>query len=147
MEVKYEYLLKTWGGFWNKHNIEIHKEPEIHNRWFDTKEDRNTEIERLKLLEKTHGEYLNSKGKINDSCIVMSLSEGLLTRYKFVIQSHVKVDDKIKVVENNLGYGFFDVKELDELGVCADYMKEWKWDICADLPDNAQRLYTTLLLR
>jgi hypothetical protein len=77
----------------------------------------------------------------------MSLSEGYLTKYEFIIQTHPKVGKKIKVVENNLGYGFFSAEELDELGQNADYMKEYKYDIEGKLPDKHTRLFTTLLLR
>lgn len=146
MGSKYEYLLHCWGGFWNDHNIVIHKEPEIPYKWFNTKEERDLEIKRLKNLEINQSKYLKDNNKINDSCIVMSLSEGYLTRYKFIIKSLIQLEDKIIEIENNLGYGFYSIEEFDELGQISDYMKEWKYDICTDLPDNHKRLYTTLIL-
>lgn len=141
MKYKYEYLLHCWGGFWNKSNIEIHKEPDFHYKWFNTKDERQAEIDRLDKLNES------LKGKLTNSTIARNFSEGYLTRFEFIIQSLVKINDEIITIENNLGYGFFDIKEFDELGNCADYMKEWKYDISIDLPDNHKRLFSTLILR
>ena len=147
MKYKYEYLLHRWGGFWNKHNILVHKEPDFEYKWFDTKEEREIEILRLRRLEDLQGQYLLTRNKYNDSTIAMSETEGYLTRYRFIIQAHVLVNNEIKVVENDLGYGFFSNEEFDCLGNCADYMKEWKYGISADLPDDHELLYSTLILR
>jgi hypothetical protein len=144
---KYEYLLTTWGGFWNPGNIEIHGEPKVHDRWFDTREARDAEATRLQDLAERHGRYLLSLGRFNDSVIAGRLSEGYLTRHEFVIQSHVKVGEEIRIIENNLGFGFWSHDEFDELGEVADYMKEWRYDLGNDLPDDAERLYSTLILR
>ena len=146
-EHKYEYLLHCWGGFWNEHNIKIHKEPNFEYKWFNTKEERDQEVIRLKALAQSHGEYLNSKGKINDSIIAMRVSEGYLTRYQFVLQSLIMEDSKIRIIENNLGYGFYSVDEFDILGNTAEYIKVWKYEGNNDLKDNHMRLFTTLILR
>jgi hypothetical protein len=143
---KYEYLLHCWGGFWNKNNIKIHKEPEINYKWFNTPEDRQQEIDRLNNLKEIHSQYLNNKGLYNDSCIVMTLSEGYLTRFRFIIQSLCEVEGEIITIENDLGYGVYSIKEFDVLGSIADYMKEWKYDVM-ELPDNHERLFSTLILR
>lgn len=147
MKYKYEYLLHCWGGFWNKHNIEIHKEPKINYKWFNSKQERQKEIDRLDLLSENHSKYLNSKNLHNDSILVKSLSEGYLTRFQFIIQSIIEDNGEIKIIENNLGYGFYDIKEFDEFGTISDYIKKWKYDICYDLSDNHKRLFTTLILK
>lgn len=146
MDYKYEYMLHCWGGFWNDKNIEIHKEPNIAYKWFNTKEERDFEIARLNNLKVSHGEYLTSQGMYNDSCIMISVSEGYLTRFRFILESLVVVDNKIERIERDLGYGFFSIEEFDELGNMAEYMKEWKYEI-NNLPDDHIRLYTTLILK
>jgi len=140
-DYKYEYLLHVWGGFWNDANIEIHKEPEINYKWFNTKEERQVEIDRL--------DAINKKYNLPNSIIAKTFSEGYLTRYEFVIESLIKFKDKIIRVENNLGYGFYSIEEFDQLGNIAEYIKEWKYDICLDedIYDNHERLYSTLILR
>lgn len=138
MKAKYEYLLHVWGGFWNPWNIAIHNEPHIEYQWFDTKEARQAEIDRLDKLK----EQLETW----DACIARTLSEGYLTRYRQVIYSLVKVGDEIIEVENDLGYGFYSDEEIKEID-CFDYFKEYKWDMCADLPEDAQPLVTTVILR
>ena len=145
-EYKYEYLLHCWGGFWNEENIKIHHEPNFSYKWFNTKEERDSEISRLTDLKDKHGEYLTSRGFFNDSCIVMYCTQGYLTRFEFILDSLVVVDNEIKRIERNLGYGFFSIEEFDELGNMADYMKEWKYET-NNLPDDHIRLYTTLILR
>jgi hypothetical protein len=139
MKYKYEYLLHCWGGFWNKHNVDIHKEPDFQYKWFNTKEERQIEINRLDAIQE--------KYKFKDGIIARSFSEGYLTRFQFVIQSIVEDNGELQIIENNLGYGFYDIEEFDEFGDIAQYMKEWKYDICANLTNNHKRLFTTLILK
>ena len=48
--MKYEYLLHTWGGFYNKYYQEKHGEvPGYH--YFDSKEERDEYLENLKKIE------------------------------------------------------------------------------------------------
>lgn len=144
---KYEYLLKAWGGFWNDHNIEVHGEPEKEYYWFNTAKERDKEELRLRKLCSSHSLYLMKNNLPNDSVIVFAKSEGYLTRYRFIIQAIVKVDNKLLTVENDLGYGFWTDNELDALGVRANYMKEYKYDVCTDLPDDHELIFSTLILR
>ena len=145
MKYKYEYLLRCWGGFWNEHNMKIHKEPNFEYKWFETEKDRDLEIRRLKNLEKSHGEYLKSLNQINDSCIVMSLTEGYLTRYQHIIEATVLNKGEIIKIQNNLGYGFFSDKEL--LTRDYDYMLDWKYGITSNLEDDHKLLHSTLILK
>jgi hypothetical protein len=144
-ELKYEYLLHQWGGFWNPLNLEIHKEPNVEYKWFNTKEKRQIEINRL--------EEIRSKLGTWDACIVTSLEEGYLTRYKFIIKSLIIYKGQIREIVNDLGYGFASSPEkLDILLNNFDYMKEYKWDIdiynqLEDLKDSdleVKRLITTV---
>lgn len=141
MKTKYEYLLHVWGGFWNKHNIAVHGDPDVPYRWFDTKEARDAEIARLEALNKT----LNSF----DAVIAHAKSEGYLTRFQQVLVTHVLISGELQIIENNLGFGFYSDAELKEENENIQYMKDWKWGISADIPDEAEVevLFTTLILR
>lgn len=135
--MKYEYLLHVWGGFWNSGNIAIHGDLDISYRWFDTKSDRQAEIDRLDSL-------CNSLGTF-DACISKHLTEGFLTRKEFIIQSFVKENGKLIIVENNLGYGFWSDSELEDDDSSVQYMKDWKWDVGYD--GDGQKIFSTLILR
>lgn len=135
--MKYEYLLHVWGGFWNAGNIAIHGDLDVPYRWFDSKSDRQAEIDRL-------DELCNSLGTF-DACIAKRLTEGFLTRKEFVIQSFVKDNGNLVIVENNLGYGFWSDDEFETEDSHIQYMKDWKWDVGYD--GDGQRIFTTLILR
>lgn len=141
-EWKYEYMLHVWGGFWNEANVKVHGEKYEPYKWFDTKKAMEAELQRLQTIAEKHGTL--------DSVIAHRIQEGYLTRFQHVIQSLVSVNGKIQIVENNLGYGFFSDKELAE-GLDYDsalhYMMKYKWDVCADLPDDVEPLFTTIVLR
>lgn len=139
MTYKYEYLLHVWGGFWNPWNKEIHNEPETEYLWFDTAEERQAELDRLRKIASELGTW--------DACIAHSMSEGYLTRYRHILHSLVMVDGQIIEVENDLGYGFFTQSDIEEDASSIQYFKDEKWDMRNDLPDNAERLFTTLIMR
>ncbi len=141
---KYEYLLKVWGGFWNEHNYNVHKEPEVMYRWFNSKEERQKELNRLLKIA--------NELKTKDAIIANSFYEGYLTRFEVVLQSHILYEGHIHIIENNLGYGFGMDADFDILGDNYSYMKEWKFDIMGNtevIPDldKAERLFTTVILR
>ena len=48
--MKYEYLLHTWGGFYNKYYQEKHGEVSGYH-YFDSKEERDEYLEKLKKIE------------------------------------------------------------------------------------------------
>ena len=146
-QLKYEYILKYWGGFFNDHNIEVHGEPDLEYQWFDDEEDREAEKMRLKKLAKKHSHYLTERGLFNDSIIVFAESEGFLTRYRQVIEAKVSYNARIYHIENDLGYGFFSDEELGTFGEGANYFKEYKYDIYGDLPDDHELLFSTIVLR
>jgi hypothetical protein len=134
MKAKYEYLLCVWGGFWNPWNKAIHNEPETPYRWFDTKEERDAELDRLRRIAKELGTL--------DACIANRCSEGYLTRYQHVVYALVKDGDSIIETENNLGYGFFSDEEMYERDY--GYWLDEKWD---SPDDEAKLLFSTLILK
>lgn len=143
--MKYEYLLHAWGGFWNQENFKVHKEPNFEYKWFDTYAERQAEVQRLQKIASERADYLIKNKLFNDSCIAMHLTEGYLTRYKFVIQSIIEVQGELKTIENDLGYGFWSDSEMDELGNFANYFKEYKYDLMYDADHT--RLFSTIILR
>lgn len=81
--VKYEYLLHTWGGFYNEEFKEIHKE-ESGYHYFDTKEEREQYLNKLKNIEK----------ELNARVLISVLSEGYNTRIMTTLHRVIKVDGK-----------------------------------------------------
>ena len=65
MKPKYQYHLKTWGGFYNDEYKEIHGLQEG-DFLFDTEEEREAFIEHIEGLERTLGAYT----------LMLSISEG-----------------------------------------------------------------------
>jgi len=135
---KYEYMLHTWGGFWNAHNIKVHGEPDVPYKWFDTKEERDNERQRLNKLAEKHGTI--------DSCIAQSVQEGYFTRYRHIIQTIGKSGDQLITIEKDLGYGFFSDADLKEEDSGTEYFKEWKWSN-GEEPDDFVKLFSTVILR
>jgi hypothetical protein len=83
---KYEYMLHTWGGFYNKKHQVKHGYTEGY-RWFDTKGDRDKYIAELREVART------MQG-LGANTLAISTAEGTHTRYKtiakmvFVYQAH-----------------------------------------------------------
>ena len=71
--MKYEYLLHTWGGFYNEEHKKIHKQEEGYH-YFDTKEDRESYIKSLRCIE----------DKLNARHLMADLDEGYHTRTEVV---------------------------------------------------------------
>ena len=71
--MKYEYLLKTWGGFYNE---EYQKQHGYHSGyfWFDTAEKRERYISELQEVEH----------KLNARVLCMSTDEGTEVRYRTI---------------------------------------------------------------
>jgi len=82
-KIKYEYLLHTWGGFYNKQFKHIHKQ-ESGYHYFDTKEAREEYLNQLKIFEKDL-----------DARVLMSvLTEGYNTRVMTTLHRVIKVEGK-----------------------------------------------------
>lgn len=71
--MKYEYMLHTWGGFYNKEHQEKHGYKEGYF-WFDTKEAREAYISELKVAEE----------KMNVRMLAISTEEGKYVRYRTI---------------------------------------------------------------
>ena len=81
--MKYEYLLHTWGGFYNKKHQDKHKEVEGYH-YFDTKQDRGDYLAKLRKIEKD----------LNVMCLVVHESEGYNTRTVTTLHRVVKWEGK-----------------------------------------------------
>ena len=81
--MKYEYLLHTWGGFYNKYYQEKHGEvPGYH--YFDSKEERDEYLEKLKKIEI----------ELSAFHLVTILSEGYNTREVTTLHRVIKYEGK-----------------------------------------------------
>lgn len=108
MKPKYEYMVNTWGGFYNdQHKNKHHQEPGY--RWFETKEERHLYITSLETI----SEQLNAK------MLMYTFEEGYHTRIKTVLHRVIYYKGKEYYSENDLGFGF----PMDG----AEYIMEWKW--------------------
>jgi len=106
---KYEYLIHTWGGFYNDQYKKYHNFKPGYV-WFDTAEERDNYLKVLKNIEET----------FNCRMLTYTLAEGFHTRNETVLHRVVKYKGKLIYSENNLGYDF----PIDG-GV--EYIMEWKW--------------------
>lgn len=77
--MKYEYLLYTWGGFYNKEHQKEHKQKSGYH-YFDTEQKRNEYLYRLKVIEK----------RLNARFLVTTMCEGYHTRSKTVLHRVIK---------------------------------------------------------
>ena len=51
-EMKYEYMLHTWGGFYNKEYRDVHGYAPGYY-WFETADERKSYVETLKFIEES----------------------------------------------------------------------------------------------
>lgn len=64
-ELKYQYCLQTWGGFYNEEHLSVHNEKEGYH-YFDTAEERQLFIDKLRSIE----------NQLNATVLMTELSEG-----------------------------------------------------------------------
>lgn len=86
--MKYEYRLYTWGGFYNKHNRDVHNEPSGAH-YFSTLEERQDY--KYKLL--SYSQTLLDLGN-NDSHLVFDESEGYNCRTPVTLHRVIKFKGK-----------------------------------------------------
>ncbi len=79
--MRYEYLLHTWGGFYNK---EYSHNEESGYHYFDTEKERSEYLKKLKSIEK----------KLNARHLMTTLSEGYNTRTVTTLHRVIKWEDK-----------------------------------------------------
>jgi hypothetical protein len=107
-EIKYEYFIYTWGGFYNHTDKHGYKsEP----RWFDSKEERN---EYLKVLNET----CNKLGTW-DAILAVKTSEGYHTREVPTIHRVVEYEGKRYYSTNKWNW--------PEDFITLEYFNEHKW--------------------
>lgn len=105
---KYEYHLLTWGGFYNEEYLKIHN-IQSGDYYFDTAEERQAFIERLKSFERQFG--------ING--LVIKLTEGYCCRTRTVLHRVIEWDGKKYYTQYDMGVNY----PMD----AAQYHLEWKW--------------------
>ena len=81
--MKYEYLLKTWGGFYNKEYQDKHKEVGGYN-YFETADERSKYLVKLRNIER----------RLNAKYLVVEQSEGYNTREITTLHRVVKFDGR-----------------------------------------------------
>lgn len=107
-DLKYQYHLKTWGGFYNEQYKKVHgKEPGDYV--FDTKEERKDYIKTLEEIEKA----------LSARSLAIDTSEGYNCNVRTVIHRVIRYKDKDYYSSNDLGPNFsYDT---------AVYITENKW--------------------
>lgn len=115
-DLKYQYHVYTWGGFYNEEYQKVHRQ-ERGDHWFDTMEERQIFIEKLQSIEKLL--------KANHLCFVES--EGYTCNIHTELHRVTEWDGKRYYTKNDLGINFrFEG---------AKYIMEHKWyPGCNDYP-------------
>lgn len=106
--LKYEYHLKTWGGFYNEEYAKIHKKAPG-DFWFNTFEERSKYVQELQHIEETlHAKHL-----------AVTMSEGYNCRTETVLHRVILYKDVPYYSTCNLGVNYsFDA---------ANYFLTYKW--------------------
>lgn len=92
---KYEYLLHTWGGFYNdEHKAKHGLEPGYF--WFSTIGERQKFLDNLKEIEKKYDAYY----------LAFSFEEGKHVRYRTIARMKLVYDDKEYPYECDFGFGY-----------------------------------------
>lgn len=107
-DLKYEYHLKTWGGFYNDEYKRVHK-LEPGDYWFDTNKEREDYINTLKQIEKD----------LNARVLMIVKTEGYNCRVSTVLHRVIryKLKDYYSQYEMGINYPFS----------TAAYHMEWQW--------------------
>ena len=86
---KYEYLLHTWGEFYNKKHVECEYS------WFESASERNNYLDKLKQI----ANKLNVK-------LACSFEEGRHVRYKTIAKMILVYNGKQYPYSHDFGYGY-----------------------------------------
>lgn len=106
--LKYEYHLYTWGGFYNEEYFKIHQKPSG-DFWFNTPEERQQFIDELRAIEE----------KLNARHLVMTMSEGYCCRERTVLHRVIEFEGKRYYSNYDMGVNYpFNA---------AQYHLEYKW--------------------
>jgi hypothetical protein len=107
-DLKYEYHLFTWGGFYNEGYLKIHKKPQG-DFWFNTEKDRNKFLDELKDIEI----------ELNARCLAFTVSEGYCCRINTVLHRVIEFNRERFYSSCDMGINY----EFS----AAKYHLEWKW--------------------
>lgn len=92
---KYEFVLHTWGGFYNDENKAKHGlEPGYF--WFDTAEDRQKFLDSLREIEK----------KFDAKYIAHNFEEGQHVRYRTIARMTLVYNNKAYQYEEDFGFAY-----------------------------------------
>lgn len=89
---KYEYHVRTWGGFYNEEYQSVHKK-ESGDFWFDTIEARRAYIDELRQIEQT----------MNARHLALTTTEGFCCRIRTVCHRVIEFDGKQYYTTSDLG--------------------------------------------
>ena len=125
-DLKYQYHLHTWGGFYNEEHQKIHNEKDG-DHWFDTAEERQTYIDILRVIEK----------KLNARVLMMTLSEGYCCNIHTKLHRVIEWEGKRYYSENDMGItDWFSTSGVQEIisdepdgGVFKTFNSIYKWEI------------------
>lgn len=92
---KYEYMLHTWGGFYNKEYVEKHGK-ESGYFFFDTMGELQEYLKELKTIEK----------ELNAFHLATEIEEGQNVRYKTIAKMKLKYSGKEYDYEYDFGYAY-----------------------------------------
>ncbi len=92
---KYEYLLKTWGGFYNEEFQKIHGKEEG-SFFFNTKKERKAYIDELKQIEKN----------LNARVLMITEEEGKSVRYSTIAKMKMIYNGKTYDYEEDFGNAY-----------------------------------------
>lgn len=108
VQLKYEYHLLTWGGFYNEEYLKIHN-IQSGDYYFDTAEERQAFIDKINVFAK----------ELNTFKPAIILTEGHCCRTRTVLHRVIEWDGEIYYTENDMGVNYpFD---------SAEYYLEHKW--------------------
>ena len=92
---KYEFMLNTWGGFYNKEYQSVHRE-KCGLHYFDTKKDRDDYLDKLKSIEENY----NAKN------LVFTFAEGFHVRVNVVAHRVCRHDGKFYHTKHEFWPGY-----------------------------------------
>lgn len=92
---KYEYMLHTWGGFYNKENYKKHGKKDGYF-FFNTMDELQKYLNELKYIEKRLSAFM----------LATNIVEGKHVRYKTIAKMKMNYKGKIYDYEHDFGYAY-----------------------------------------
>lgn len=95
IDLKYEYHVQTWGGFYND-EYKKHHNHERGDHYFDTLAERDTYVSILKHIEQKHG----------CNMLAMTTSEGYNCRVRTVLHRVIRYENKDYYTNYDIGVNY-----------------------------------------